>query len=83
MPKRGDPKKKILYVTDDPFERDPVQHNYVQKIQDAVARDLLVGLGLFQAHINHDDKCRIYDARPCNCNCEVVIESESGKTIKL
>ncbi len=84
MTRRHKPiRNKILYATDDPFLRDPSEHNYMKKIAQATARGELDGLGIFSTNVYHDDWCRIYDGLPCNCNCEVIVETPDGRKKKL
>ena len=45
------------------------EHNYVKKLHRLIALGALpVGVGLHQLDVCHDDWCRIYKGKLCNCD---------------
>lgn len=59
---------KILVVSDDPEKRNPVEHNYVKKIQRLQRKGKIKQGAVTSLSVKHDNWCGIYSAAPCNCD---------------
>lgn len=67
---------KILWVSDDPLQRQPPQHNYAKKLlemEHSGALPIVKGR-VTHIHIAHDDWCKIHNGMFCNCDPEITFE---------
>lgn len=78
MSKKAKTREKVLLVSDDPFQRNPSEHNYLKKLRELRAQGKVPTVmgKITHIHITHDDWCRIFDGMPCNCNPDITFEVE-------
>ena len=63
---------KGLYITTD--DRDPTKHNYFKKVMELSKLDA-VKKGHSTISIHHDEWCKIYKGKYCNCDPDVELKA--------
>ena len=68
---------KILWVSDDPFNRSDVkQHNYTRKILQLHAKGI-INANTRSVNIEHDLWCGIHaESEYCNCDCFIYVDDK-------
>jgi len=52
--------------------------SYMETIFKAIEKGSIPSVGVLMPQIAHDNWCKIYKGKPCNCNPDISVETDDG-----